>query len=117
MTTATASTNPQHMEALAKANRIRQGGAEHRRWIAEGRLSIVDVLDPETPIPEVLESIPIYRLLTAQRRWGRERACRLLRRHMIGENRRVGALTKRERGLLVDDLREAEDRAKELAAA
>lgn len=111
MTTTTASTNPQHMDALRRGNRIRIAAAENRRWIAEGRLSIIDVLDPETPIPEPLESTTIGRLLLAQRRWGPTRVRRFLLPFAIRENRRLCDLTARQRAVLVAALRDRHEAA------
>jgi hypothetical protein len=108
--TITASTNPQHMQALERANYIRRGAVEHRRWITEGRLSVLDVLDPKTPIPEVLESTKIGKLLRAQRLWGDERTRRFLTGVEIPESRRLDALTVRQRKALIEALIEAEAR-------
>lgn len=107
MTTTTTAAPPQHMEAWAKANRIRLERAEHKRWISQGRLSVVDVLDPECPLPDCLRTMSVGQLLAAQLHWGSARTRKLLVPHSIHENRRLCDLTKRQRAMLVPALERA----------
>jgi hypothetical protein len=43
----------------------------------------------------------VFQLLSSQYRWGRRTSMRVLSRLRIGEWKQVGALTERQRGLLV----------------
>lgn len=85
---------PQHLEALEFANRIRLARAQMKRDIHDGELAAVDVLrDP----PEHAVSMRVYDLLCSQHRWGRARARRVLLAAGVSEARRVGQLTDRQR--------------------
>src|SRR5665811_2407371 len=64
----------QPMDALAKANKIRKARADLKREIAAGKVSIESILTPGAAIPWELESMPVCKLLTAQRRCGDRRA-------------------------------------------
>ena len=58
---------PQHMRALAQANRVRLARAELKRQVAEGEMTAqAIVLD----CPWEAESMAIADLLTSQHRWG-----------------------------------------------
>lgn len=89
----------QSMKALASANEVRLARAELRRDVFAGHVKASDVLmDPEAwPVA----SMPIYKLLTAQHRWGRSRTLRLMRDCGIPETKRIGEATERQRLLLV----------------
>ena len=92
---------PQHMRALAQANRIRLARAALKRSVAQGQVSaatIVKELPPET------ESMTLAELLTSQRRWGRTRSRKFLGSLALGENKCLGALTPRQRSLLYREL-------------
>src|SRR5665811_982852 len=95
----------QPMDALAKANKIRKARADLKREIAAGKVSIESILTPGAAIPWELESMPVCKLLTAQRRCGDRRAMVFLRSLGIGEQRPVGALTARQRQAIVSMLR------------
>ncbi len=103
---------PQHMNALARANRIRLARAERKRAIFRGDLTVAAVVEE---VPEECETIPLAELLSSQRRWGRTRSRRLLAGLSLPENKRLGDCTARQRGLLVDALNG--DEPDELAAA
>lgn len=92
---------PQHLQALARANHVRLARAAYKRSVLAGDVTVPDLLG-DTP-PELL-SMPIGELLRAQRRWGRTKAQRFCSRMMVGENRRLGALTERQKGVLVKEL-------------
>lgn len=65
----------QPMEALAKGNRVRREGAEAKREIRAGTLSVVDAFeDPR------LARESVGRVLCAQRYWGKTRTMALLGR-------------------------------------
>ena len=100
-TTASASKAPQHMEALARANRVRLARAELKRSIARGDLDAADVV---RDCPWETESMTLSELLTSQRRWGRTRTRKFLIALALNENKRLGTLTSRQRSLLSTEL-------------
>jgi hypothetical protein len=99
----TASTiqTPQHMQALARANRVRLARAELKRSIARGDLDAADVIKD---CPWETESMTLAELLTSQRRWGRTRARKFLLGLAMNENKRLGTLTSRQRMLISTEL-------------
>jgi hypothetical protein len=92
---------PQHMQALARANRVRLARAELKRSIGRGEVDVVEVIED---VPWETESMTLAELLTSQRRWGRTRARKLLQMLALSENKRVGTLTPRQRALLTSAL-------------
>lgn len=100
-TTASAIKPPQHMQALARANRVRLARAELKRSIARGDVEAADVV---RDCPWETESMTIAELLTSQRRWGRTRARKFLLALALNENKRLGTLTSRQRALLSTEL-------------
>lgn len=96
-TTASAISTPQHMQALARANRVRLARAELKRSISRGELEVAEVI---RECPWQTESMSLAELLTSQRRWGRTRARKFLQSLALSENKRVGTLTPRQRTLL-----------------
>jgi hypothetical protein len=100
-TTVAAMPLPQHMQALARANRVRLARAELKRSIARGRLSVAEVV---RDCPWETESMTLAELLTSQRRWGRTRSRKFLLAISLSENKRLGTLTPRQRVLLSDAL-------------
>jgi hypothetical protein len=97
---------PQHMIALARANKVRLERAHLKREITAGRLEVTDVV---RTVPESMETITLAELLTAQRRWGRTRARKFLLGIALSENKRLGTLTPRQRGLLSVELTRGKD--------
>ena len=100
-TTASAVQPPQHMQALARANRVRLARAELKRSIARGEVEAAEVIREcswET------ESMTLAELLTSQRRWGRTRARKFLLGLALSENKRLGTLTSRQKALLSSEL-------------
>jgi hypothetical protein len=91
---ATAPAPPQHMQALAQANRVRLARAELKRQVADGELSVADVV---LDCPWEAESMSISDLLMSQHRWGRTRCRRFLTAIPLPETKRVGSLTDRQR--------------------
>lgn len=100
-TTAPAVTAPQHMQALARANRVRLARAELKRSIARGETEVAEVVQS---CPWETESMALAELLTSQRRWGRTRARKFLLAMALSENKRIGTLTPRQRRLLATEL-------------
>jgi hypothetical protein len=92
---------PQHMEALARANRVRLARAELKRAIGRGDVEVVEVI---RDTPWETESMTLAELLTSQRRWGRTRARKFLLGLALNENKRLGTLTPRQRALLDSEL-------------
>jgi hypothetical protein len=97
LTTAGTVQPPQHMQALARANRVRLARAELKRSIGRGDVDVAEVI---RDCPWETESMTLAELLTSQRRWGRTRARKLLQALALSENKRVGTLTPRQRTLL-----------------
>ena len=91
---------PQHMVALARANKVRTGHAALKRDIAAGRITVIEGISD----PRAVGSFYVKDLLTAQRRWGRVRARKLLHTINIAERKRVDTLTDRQRKLLATSL-------------
>jgi hypothetical protein len=89
---------PQCMEALARANKVRLARAALKRDIGAGRRNITEVILEN---PWEVESMGLGELLCAQRRWGRARSRKLLSSTSLGEGKRVGTLTERQRRVLV----------------
>ena len=92
---------PQHLSALARANRVRLARAELKRRIADGEISAGDVV---LACPWEVESMTVADLLASQRRWGATRCRKLLAALQISETRHVGALTQRQRMALAERL-------------
>ena len=92
---------PQHMQALARANRVRLARAELKRSIARGDVEAAEVI---RECPWETESMTLAELLTSQRRWGRTRARKFLLGLALSENKRLGTLTSRQRALLSTEL-------------
>jgi hypothetical protein len=92
---------PQHMRALERANLVRLARAELKRAIARGDMDAAEVV---RDCPWETESMTISELLTSQRRWGRTRARKFLTPLALNENKQLGTLTSRQRGLLSAEL-------------
>jgi hypothetical protein len=88
----------QCMEALARANEVRLARAALKRDITAGRRSVVDVV---TDSPWEAESMSLSELLCSQRRWGRARSRKLLASAALGEGKKIGSMTERQRRILV----------------
>ena len=93
----------QCMEALARANQVRLARAALKRDIGAGRRSVTDVV---TDSPWEAESMSLSELLCSQRRWGRARSRKLLASAALGEGKKIGSLTERQRRILVRTLEE-----------
>jgi hypothetical protein len=88
---------PQHMQALAHANRVRLARASLKRSVLRGQLAAVDVI---RSCPSEVETMTVGELLRSQRRWGRTRARKFLSSLALNENRELGRLTDRQRSVL-----------------
>lgn len=92
---------PQHMQALAQANRVRLARASLKRAVLAGRLDVVEVI---RACPWEVETMTISELLRSQSHWGRTRARRFLSSLALNENRVLGRLTERQRNVLAAEL-------------
>ena len=81
---------PQHMQALAHANRVRLARASLKRAIATGAVDAAEIV---RECPWEVESMSIGELLRSQRRWGRTRARKFLFSIAVNENRELDRLT------------------------
>ena len=97
---------PQHMIALRRANEIRLAQGRIKAGIAQGQLTLDAVVTYETDADRAaLDRMTIFAVLTSARRVGPSRARTLLAALRIPEGKRVGALTDRQRSVLVERLR------------
>ena len=94
-------TRSQHMQALAHANRVRLARAALKRSVASGDADAAGIV---RVCPWEASTMAVGELLRSQRRWGRVRARKLLFSLGLNENRQVGRLTERQRGLLATEL-------------
>lgn len=92
---------PQHMQALARANVKRLKRAAVRRELKAGSASATEVI--KDPPPE-LDTMTIADLLRAQDRWGMVRVRKFLTYLTISEHRTLNQLTPRQRELLATEL-------------
>jgi hypothetical protein len=88
---------PQHMQALALANRVRLARASLKRDVAAGTVEAAQIV---RDCPWQVESMTIGELLCSQRRWGRTRVRKFCFSLSLNENRALGRLTERQRTVL-----------------
>lgn len=91
---ATIAPAPQHMQALQKANEVRLARAELKRHVADGAVSVREVI---LQCPWEAASMPVVELLLSQRRWGVTRCSKFLAQHGMPEAKSIGAMTERQR--------------------
>jgi|SRR2546430_12788304 len=84
----------QRLEALARANRVRQTRAVLKRRIADGDVSAADVILLHR---WEVETMPVGDVLTSQRRWGDTRCRRFLTAMRMQESKTIGSMTERQR--------------------
>jgi hypothetical protein len=89
------------MEALAHANRVRLARAALKRAVAGGDLDAATIV---RDCPWEVHTMTVGELLRAQRRWGRTRARRFVASLNLNENRQLGRLTERQRGVVATQL-------------
>jgi hypothetical protein len=99
---------PQHMEALAHANRVRLARAALKRAVAAGNVDVAEIV---RDCPWEVETMTVGELLRSQRRWGRTRARKFLFSLALNENRELGRFTERQRAVLASEL-EAKSRVR-----
>lgn len=93
---------PQHLTALARANRVRLARAGLKRRIARGEVAVEALLSEP---PWEAAGMTVSDLLISQHRWGSTRCRKLLMALRISETRTVGSLTTRQRAELAACLR------------
>jgi hypothetical protein len=92
---------PQHMQALAHANRVRLARASLKRGILANQIDVTKIV---RECPWEVETMTIGELLRSQRRWGRTRVRKFLSSLALNENRELGRLTDRQRNVLAAEL-------------
>ena len=85
---------PQHMRALAQANRVRLARAELKRQVSDGEATVAEIV---LECPGEAESMMIADLLMSQHRWGRTRCRRFLASIPMVETKTIGSMTERQR--------------------
>jgi hypothetical protein len=100
------------MRALERANEVRLARAELKRRVAEGELSVAEVV---VDSPWEAESMAIADLLMSQRRWGRTRTRRFLAGIPMSETKTIGSMTERQRLRLAALLDAVAEPARELS--
>lgn len=91
----------QRMEALERANEIRSLRAQLKRDLKGGRKAIEEVLSRPA---DYLATMTILDLLIWTPKRKRIRASQVLRRCQITPSRTIGALTERQREIIIADL-------------
>ncbi len=94
-------TDPQLLQALARANQVRLARAALKRAIAGGARSVSEVI---VDAPWESQTMTISELLSSQHRWGRTRSRKFLSSLGLGENKKLNTLTQRQRGLVATAL-------------
>ena len=92
---------PQHMRALAQANRVRLARAELKRQVSDGEATVAEIVLTQ---PWEAESMTIADLLMSQHRWGRTRCRRFLASIPMVETKSIGSMTERQRKELASRL-------------
>jgi hypothetical protein len=96
---ATGEDEPQHMQALARANEVRLARAELKRRVAVGDMAAAEVI---LNSPWEAETMTVSDLLLSQRRWGHTRCRKLLAQVPMSESKTIGTMTKRQRVALAE---------------
>ena len=72
-----------------------------KRAVLAGQLDVIEVV---RNCPWEVETMTVGELMRSQRRWGRARARKFLSSLALNENRELGRLTQRQRGVLASEL-------------
>lgn len=102
MNATTVAPGPQHLHALAKANKVRLARAKLKHGVHEGEVSVAEVV---LEAPWEAETMTVADLLMSQSRWGRARCRKLLQGIPISERKTVGTMTDRQRKAVASALR------------
>lgn len=92
---------PQHLQALERANIVREQRSKLLADIVAGRQCPGQVIADN---PDCLARMTVGRYLLRIPGTGRQKMVRTLRRTGVSEHRMIGTLTERERGVLRDDI-------------
>ena len=84
----------QRVDALTRANQVRQARAVLKRRIAGGHVSAAEVILLH---PWEVETMPVADVLMSQRHWGDMRCRRLLVGLGLQESKPIGSMTERQR--------------------
>jgi hypothetical protein len=102
--TSKATVAPQFMRALQAANQVRLARAELKVLIAKGDVAAADVV---LTCPTEAARMALTDLLLAQRSWGPARCRRLLCSASLREDKTIGSMTDRQRGVVASLLAES----------
>jgi hypothetical protein len=91
----------QRMQALERANQVRTARAALKREVTSGQRDAAEVI---SQCPSEAQTMPIFELLAAQRRWGSARTRRFLSAYRVNERKGIGTLTERQVKMLVGAL-------------
>ena len=94
MNATTTAPAPQHLRALARANKVRLARAELKRSVHQGETTAAEVI---LDAPWETETMAIGELLMSQRSWGQTRCRKLLQGIPMSESKTLGAMTDRQR--------------------
>lgn len=108
-----ATSDPQHLQALARANRVRLARASLKRSVAGGKVPAAQVV---RQCPWEAETMTVGELLRSQQRWGLTRSRKFLSELELSENRPLGRLTERQRNVVAREL-ELRSRARRRASS
>jgi hypothetical protein len=100
----------QRLRALERANVVRLARAALKRRIADGDISVGDVI---LAPPESVKNWSVGDLLLSQRRWGTARCRKFLQRNGITETKLICTLTERQQRLLAAQLETCAPREEE----
>lgn len=95
---------PQPVRALELANRVRRARAELKARIADGQLSVAEVV---LTCPPEAATMPVAQLLASQRGWGDVRSRAFLAQLAVREDKPIGSLTDRQRRAVASRLARA----------
>lgn len=92
---------PQHLQALVRANIVRLARAELGRRLKAGEITAGAAIVYQ---PWWMQSMAVAGLLKYQARWGQNRVRKFLAKIPLSETKAIGSLTKRQRDAIVKAL-------------
>jgi len=102
MNATTTAPGPQHLRALARANKVRLARAELKRRVRKGEPTAAEII---LDTPWEAETMTIGELLLSQRNWGQTRCRKLLQGIPMSEGKTLAAMTDRQRKAVATTLR------------
>lgn len=94
MTARTEIDQPQHMTALARANKVRLARSELKHAVARGEESVASIVMRNS---WEARNMGVGELLMSQHRWGSSRTRRFLTSIPMTETKTIGSMTPRQR--------------------